>query len=1214
MDFFSGKNKATRAVIYVAALIFIFIPFRVFPRDTDGILAAIAAAERAEKAGEEKPTLLEKTLRIDIDTAGYFELIAWCKRLGLPEKGTKEDLADRLYDYYELTDEEREEEKKGKEITITSAKTTEYFTVEQIEEDYIVVKGDVVIEISDDEENKQHKISAREIYFNQNTNILTAEGDVVYTLIEDGREETFFGKSLNFSLDTWEGVFFKGVSVSEQQIEDDTITFRYYGDTIYRSEKDAVRLENGIISSSKPEEPYYRIKAKKIWVLAPGEWAILGASLYVGEVPLLYIPFFFKNRDKVVFRPAMGFRDRAGFYLQTSTYFLGESREDEEETLSFLQLGETDDTYMKKELKGIYLRTVGEMSAEEKKEKQFVEDKDAYAKFMFDAYSRLGLFSAFEFHIGNLDWLEDVFLFGGIARSRDIYIDTETGWYTPYWSYEDGTVRSRWHSSWVRGEEIPLRFGIQNNLSLSHPSFSLSTNLESYSDPGFTRDFFERSEETDWQEFIGIDDSEETGEGEETQSPETAGEESGEGEAARAAETDIAEKNRLEWHAKGTLTPDADIISPYISTATINRAEINMNWKTKDRTIDVGNVPPEELWTEYAFPEKKFYYPDTMLLPAFGGTLSGQLVNLQLPREKKIEKDEAAAEDFPGKGIRSPWDAGKEEDTGGTADEASASPDRELRVPENRGPARLPIVPQPLLYRQQLTYNLVPAMSVDHRLDSETWDTQEDIDYSKKYSLFYTQNSFDVTSQSDFYNSLATIKDTISLSGTVKDHFNRADSIEDEEWDSFKLDDYQSNAVLTGNNLLVTIKPLLGVEALQKSNVSYNLNVILFKKEFKELNENNDPVYEDSLADWEEEYVNAHSLSSAFIWTILKADQKLTLTYIFPPLLQKFTPVLDVTTGPFNHYLKWDIEEEQMEDSEEKEWKLRPMEMRETFTLQEYLVLQQTFLYNFEYHRWAESTSSMGLSFFNKNLSLSETFVFGFANDEALEEGPPLFDHPYSSVTELKLWWFSSKFTALNTKRYEIDPFSGWVQKEEEAFQPESLQFALDCNPKIGPFWKNRINLDFRFLSAWKIGLLQYTNNTLTLGFDLSFEIHEFIKINFGIASENTEMYRYFQKPCDEIGIPKRSFITDLLKSFNIFTIDHRTDTLFNAKNINLSIVHKLRDWDLSIDYSGSPTLETDDGGIQYYDWDWSISFFVQWNPIPEIKRKVRGNDDDIIY
>ncbi|GAG77263.1 unnamed protein product [marine sediment metagenome] len=128
-----------------------------------------------EAPAEPSPlSLYLQTLARDIETTDYYELLAWCQRLGLDDSGDRSQLQARLYRYYQVSPEEEAERKPGKRIIIRSARQTEYFTIEEIDEDYLRLQGDVVIEFIDEEEDVVHRIRAQRIIVNQTQNILTA--------------------------------------------------------------------------------------------------------------------------------------------------------------------------------------------------------------------------------------------------------------------------------------------------------------------------------------------------------------------------------------------------------------------------------------------------------------------------------------------------------------------------------------------------------------------------------------------------------------------------------------------------------------------------------------------------------------------------------------------------------------------------------------------------------------------------------------------------------------------------------------------------------------------------------------------------------------------------------------------------------------------------------------------------------------------------------
>ena len=317
--------------------------------------------DSATEAGVEDSgaSLYLRTLAKDIGTADYYELLAWCQRLDLDDTGDRASLQSRLYRHYSVSPDLKTKDKPKKRIVIQSASHTEYFTIEEIDEDYIVLQGDVIVEFIDEEENVAHTIRAQRITINQTQNLLTATGDIRYTLKRgDEPAEEFKSRRFSFNMENWDGVFIQGEGKTEREVEpEEWITFTYFGESITRLENDTVILENGTLTSSEnTREPYWYIRASKIYVLAPGEWAIQDAVLHVGRVPMFYIPYFFKPGDELFFHPALGYRNREGNFVQTTTYLVGRKQETGG-SLSFLRVTEAETEQYEQVIKGLYLRT-----------------------------------------------------------------------------------------------------------------------------------------------------------------------------------------------------------------------------------------------------------------------------------------------------------------------------------------------------------------------------------------------------------------------------------------------------------------------------------------------------------------------------------------------------------------------------------------------------------------------------------------------------------------------------------------------------------------------------------------------------------------------------------------------------------------------------------------------------------------------------------------
>ena len=120
---------------------------------------------------EEQRSLFERTLPQDIATADLQELIIWARALGLSDRGTRREVEDRILEYYGVarapTDADRESESETTAdgnlsiLRIDRARGTDYFTLEEVGEDYLRIVGGVVLSL--EEEGAFHTIEAEEV-------------------------------------------------------------------------------------------------------------------------------------------------------------------------------------------------------------------------------------------------------------------------------------------------------------------------------------------------------------------------------------------------------------------------------------------------------------------------------------------------------------------------------------------------------------------------------------------------------------------------------------------------------------------------------------------------------------------------------------------------------------------------------------------------------------------------------------------------------------------------------------------------------------------------------------------------------------------------------------------------------------------------------------------------------------------------------------------
>jgi len=554
----------------------------------------LAAAVAATAVGQSPPAasddpLVAETLAIDIDTASDAELAAWLRQLGLPDGGEQGVRRQRLRDHYGLPrPDDPPADDVGTRITVESARSVRSRTDER-GHTTMVLQGEVAVSAVDGDTGALHRIQADRLTFHRERSSLSASGSVVYTVTTDDGTEVFLGESLTVDTERWEGIFYDGSSQFEQAavdqaVSDQALTFTYSGQAITRREDDTVVLEDAAVTSSEnPDDPNYRIEAERLWILAPEEWAVRNAFLHVGEVPVLYLPYFLRPGGRLLFHPAIGQRNREGTYLQTTTYLLGRKPPDGT-SLSFMQRTSGEAPYAD-ERRGLFLLPVRAGAGP-------AEAAPDVLALMVDLYTRLGVFAGVTGRVGGVS------LFGGVAASRALVVDPRPGvGHTPYLQGTDGELVSHWDTTTILGVEVPLRYALETEVAYRGTLGSLQGSFELYSDPGFTTDFLGRAHDLPTGGVLGL---------------------------PQGPLIPPPPRDRLEWRLGGDLALHPLVSTPVLRTLTLPTLSASWLWRSRTEPGPAGG-PSALDRLKAASPTRRFYYPETLTLPAVAAVASGSL-------------------------------------------------------------------------------------------------------------------------------------------------------------------------------------------------------------------------------------------------------------------------------------------------------------------------------------------------------------------------------------------------------------------------------------------------------------------------------------------------------------------------------------------------------------------------------------------------------------
>jgi hypothetical protein len=925
----------------------------------------------SQPGGDTELPLFEATILSDLGTAGTAELLDWARSLGLSTRGDRIAVENRILGHYGLDrrslesalqaqsdadaaagdakDSTGDSPPGGEEIDggssapdgvsilrIGNARGSEFFTLEETDEEYLRLSGGVELSLDDGE--TVHRIEAQEIVLNLTENTLSALGSVRYTTERADATEEFRGDTIVFQIDTWEGVFIHGITETRDDTDSKEVEFSVSGERITRSAEEIIVIDGGTITSSRADPPNYRIRARRIWVLAPGEWGLRNAVLYVGRVPTFYLPVFFLPGDRLFFHPAIGTRTRDGAFIQTTTYFIGES-EERDPPISIMRLAESP-TESDRVIQGLFLRIPDETVP---------PDPPGWnLKLMVDAYTALGSYAGVAGAMPDLAIFDTFDWRIGLAASRSIF--RRDGEYSPWYIDDSGRARQNWNTGWFLGTETPFRYESEFSSSLRLGTLSLSLDMLLLSDPEFRRDFGARSEAMDWGFIINSGGEEE---------PDTG-----------------ASVSSATWEANLGWSPDVpDILNPWISSFSISglRSRLDLNTRASEDLPDP--LARNDIDTP---PEARFFYPDTLVLPDLAVQLRGSLLELPAPVADR-RREEPSGEMDPGDDgtpLRPPWE---------NTEPPDPSTEERFRLPPPAPDA--PGIPDTGAGRLRLQYSLQPNLRYDRITDNDEWNSGADVGLDWAYSTLQTRTRGQLTASAQDAGSYVALSSSLSAEHRYQDVDVESD-VDETRRDALELAAFRYRAFSATQNSSVTGYPLRDVPRLDRSTLRYTLNSLVFSRAFQELGADDVPQYEERWGDWTEEDVSSHQTQAQVVWDLWNAEQRFTATSDLPPRNRSYLGSATVRTGPLTTSLSGGWRED-----DEEEWNPENLIQNHTLTLaDDDLQVSQRLEYDMDRLNLLQARTSLSAWIFDAALTGRETVGYRFVPGAGWEqEGEPTF-------------------------------------------------------------------------------------------------------------------------------------------------------------------------------------------------------------------------------
>ncbi len=609
----------------------------------------------------------------------------------------------------------------------------------------------------------------------------------------------------------------------------------------------------------------------------------------------------------------------------------------------------------------------------------------------------------------------------------------------------------------------------------------------------------------------------------------------------------------FRWRVSAAITPTMSATAPYLQTLQISPIATTLAFSSK--SIPSSELPPERR-DALDSPMAYFYAPDSLVAPDIGVRLSGTILQFPIADRSTSQTPGGQVGENP---LRPPWENPPPSD-----DTPEAPP---AQPPGIRG--SLPVGSAPGEPRFSLGYQVAPAINLTHRFSSPEWSLPEEVDYTMQQSNATLRGSASLSYRLSLVENIFGLTGSTGFSGQYRAYFNRGAAVADATWESLRLQAARFNSLGLTSDLRLNALPVAYLPVVSRTSLNYDISTVLLRTDYDSQDDNNNPVFVTETIDWTDEFIRSHSAGANIVADLEPGTQSLRITAALPPLTGRFSGSLSSAIGPVTLGAGISVRQSA---SDETSWTWDPLGIQAALRIGA-LQVNQTASLDVE----APSLDLLSTTLSYQGISARAQFrrTTGFA------------------------------FGGIGV---------GWVPDGVEEFRAVSASTTASVPIIDETYWRNRIGLSFNLNAGVNLSFLRFTDSSLSFGLNLELSIHEFMDLRFSSQSQNAFIYQYIPDLANQVGRPSRSFFLDLLRSFNFFDVQDRIDSDFNLQRLTIGLVHYMGDWDLSVDYSGTPRLETDDAGNRRFVWADSLSISLAWKPIPEIKSDVTLDEDTVSF
>lgn len=1091
--------------------------------------------------------LERKTLALDIAVSTYYELIDLAQRFNLPVEGTSQELRQRLYAFFKL---ENPVQPLADAVTIESASTFSTFSAEQKGNNLIQLSGPVVLKVSTSD-GFLHRISADSILFDSQNNIVEANGNIAYTREGNGRTDSFTGSQLIVDLTQYAGVFLDGSfnlepSASQQR------TLLFHFDRFVKRAENVSALESATLTACDESPPHYFIKAAKVWLFDSGDWALSNAVLYLGVVPVLWLPFFYYPSQEIAFHPVVGARTREGAYFQSTTYLIGEKPAATSALSVFTALNQGE-VSRKTVGAGVFLRRTGSPVQPGGGASASALPTSKSLKLMADVYSALGAYAGLAgyFPLGKSSGKLEFTV--GLGLSRSLFLES-TGYYSPF-DYA-GNYGSIWNQSRFFKTLLPFRYGLsfsyKNTIKNGPFSASISADIPYFSDPYFEQDFLDRTESANLFSMFG------------------------------PAQKSFSKRQSLTDTLQGILSWNYSTAqgAPLVRTLTFSRLQSQLI--SRIRSQPTTGLTSQQRRLLSVDPQRDFYYPDEFRILDASMAANGTVFSIKT--SKAINIVPAA----PGIQGQTP--------SAGSVQTA----DLQKNLLPAGGKQR-----DFTQFSSRLDWSINASGMANDKFKSDQWIIPDDIDASSKYFLLGYRSNLRFSLTSSFAENLLNQQTTITFS--AQDQWRPY--LYDERTSPssphpYRLADYayRSSAADFANE--ISVQPIASGSAFASSSLQYSMKGTFFSTKYQGLSGSGIdalPLYETDWFSWTSAYIQNHTLSIGVAYsTPGKPSQRLTFSASLPPTLEKYTAQYSFQvqriTFSAQGALTRNIGTSRLEPNS-----LNAQVKLGGGTLPSF---NSDLVWDFSSNAPLSLAAAASWKTLSGRFTAKKAKGYYFSGGAWVPDGTEYF-RPYDFALSFAPTWKTKTNTAATTAP-GTGVSSAASENDEETETAEATEIFAEPSAAKGQSAYFSLSPKLSYTQ----NSVRFTESALTFAVDASIATEQGTRLTFSSSSINKSAWRYWPGlfPVTTGLVPQdyaRNPFSDIYNSLAIWDSARLEASLFKLQNLSLSLSQDLHDWGVNATLGMSPVLITPDAGRPYYQLDFSFTFAVTWKDVPEIKAQL---------